>query len=289
MSTVARFAQIWRLDAYAQRTQSLVMAIEKFYPYNAFVDESIQERYGLKATGVAAYVATFSRWLELEKEWRGILNRFEVPLDGKAGHDQPFWHTTDFIAGKQQFQNDWSHEKRDELMERMTMTASEYTTVGVAVSVNNAEFERLLPDDARGFWRDPYFFCVWGMLQSLSTMEERFGVVIHKPLWFLFDPRQKARQFAGEIFYTVKSQSTHPEMFGEMGFGEMWRTPQIQAADLLVYEATRHLIEYQHDQSVGLRKSLQTLGRKKNLFVVEVDEERLRAYVEFARRVQRTE
>jgi hypothetical protein len=208
-------------------------------------------------------VATFDNWLKLENEWMGILRKFEIPLDGKEGHDHA-------------------------LMERLTMTASEYTTIGVSVAVNNEHFQQILPLDVRGFWRDPYFFCAWGLLQSLSTMEERwtFDLGKHKPLWFLFDPRQKARQFAAEIFYNVKSQSKQPNTFGEMGFGEMWRTPQIQATDLLVYEATRHKLEYDHDQSVGLRRSLDTLGRKKRLFAVEVDEEQLRVYVEAAQRKQ---
>jgi len=33
---------------------------------------------GFKATGVAAYVATFDNWLHLEKEWRQILANWSV-------------------------------------------------------------------------------------------------------------------------------------------------------------------------------------------------------------------
>jgi hypothetical protein len=159
------------------------------------------------------------------------------------------------------------------------------------VTVNNEHFERILPSDVLGSWRDPYFFCAWGVLQSLSIMEEKWTIDLetHKPLWFLFDPRQKAKRFAAEIFYTVKSQSTKPDTFGYMGFGEMWRTPQIQATDLLVYEATRHKIEYDHDQNVGLRTSLRTLGRKGRLYAVEVNEEQLQAYTVAAQRKQQEE
>jgi len=58
---------------------SIPVRSHRFYPYNAFVDESIQDqRYGIKANGVAAYVATFDNWLHLEKEWRQILANWSV-------------------------------------------------------------------------------------------------------------------------------------------------------------------------------------------------------------------
>jgi len=145
--------------------------IETFHRYNAFIDESMQERHGLKVTSVGAYVGTFDRWLKFEEEWYGILKSFEIPLDGKPEHTLPFFHMTDFLARQKQFANDWSDNRRDQFMERLTMTISEHTIVGVSVSVNDAEFERVLPPDAHGFWREPYFFCVWGALQSLSIME----------------------------------------------------------------------------------------------------------------------
>jgi len=200
----------------------------------------------------------------------------------------PYFHMTDFLARRRQFANDWSDEKHNQFMERLTMMASEHTIVGVSVSVNDEQFERVLPVEAQGFWREPYFFCVWGALQSLSIMERisRISLELAKPIWCLFDPRQKALEFAVRIFRVVKTQSEQPGTFGEMGFGEMWRTPEIQAADLLVYEGARHLIEKQHNPNAPMRASLQRLGRKQKLFMVEVTEESLRAYVELSRRAR---
>lgn len=260
--------------------------VETIYPYNAFLDESIQNRHGATIVGVAAYVASFDRWLALEVEWRGILKRFEVPLDGKEGHTEPFFHMTDFIARRAQFDNDWWNEKRDAFMERLTTAASEHTVAGVGVCVNAEEYDRVLPKEIQGFWREPYFFCVWGVMQTLSTLEERFSIVLPTPIWCLFDRRQKARRFAPEIFYTVKDQSKSPTTFGQMGFGEMWNTPQLQATDLLVYEATRRKVDCDHEPSIAMRQSLTTLARKKKLLLVDVTEDGLRAYVEFARKAQ---
>src|SRR5260370_3100987 len=95
---------LWGLSESGQREQILAV-VEVYYPYNCFVDESIQERYGVKATGVSAYLATFDNWMKFEEEWRGILDHYKIPLDGKEGHHQRFMHVTDFIARRRQFKH----------------------------------------------------------------------------------------------------------------------------------------------------------------------------------------
>jgi len=230
---------LWGLSKSDQREQ-VSAVIEVYYPYNAFADESIQDRHGIKATGVAAYLATFDNWLKCEEEWRGILRHYKVPLDGKKGHDEPFMHMTDFVAGKKQFHNDWPNAKRDAFMERLTMTISEHTILGVSVSVIDQDFQQALDSSALGFWREPYFFCLWGAITTFMGLDERYeGMALPYPLWFLLGDRQKAREFGARIFHSVRILNGHPERFGSVGFGDAWRTPQIQAADILAYEGVR--------------------------------------------------
>ena len=286
-STVARFAGLWGLDEDAQRRQSLAV-IEVAYPYNVFVDESAQNRYGGKVMAVTAYVGAFDRWLALEYEWRAILERFEVPLDGKPEHTQPFFHMTDFIARQKQFKNAWPDAKRDEFIERLTMTTSEYTILGVGCCVVEEEF-RQLPDDVQNEWREPYYFCIWGILSLLLGVETHYPITIPRPLWFLFDRRKKAVQFAASIFYQVKATKDPTGILGEMGFGEMWKTPQLQAADLLVYETARYKLERDYNLSPSMRKSFEKLKRKNRLLIVYLNREYLDKYVQFVRRAQATE
>ena len=271
----------------AVRTQSLAV-IEVVHPYNAFVDESMQSRYGSTVTAVTAYVGAFDRWLALEDEWRGVLRRFEVPLDGKPEHTEPFFHMTDFIARERQFKNDWPNTKRDEFIERLTMTASEYTTLGVGCCVVDDEF-RQLPKDVQNEWREPYYFCTWGILSLLLGVEQYYPITIPRPLWFLFDRRKKAVELAASIFYHVKATKDPTNMLGEMGFGEMWKTPQLQAADLLVYETARHKLERDYNLSPSMRKSFERLKRKNRLLIVYLNREYLDKYVQFVRRAQAIE
>jgi hypothetical protein len=284
-STVARFAGIWGLTAEDQQRQLLTM-VEVFYPYNVFADESGQSRYGSKAFGVAAYVASFDRWLQQEKEWCGILEKFRVPLDDNPEHTHPFFHTTDFIAREKQFKNDWSNTKRDEFMELLTLTASEHTVCGVSCCVIEQEYDHALPKDIKDQWREPYFFCVWAVLSALVGLERHFTITLPKPLWFLFDRKKKAVKFAGEIFHLMKSVNDPKHVLGEMGFGEMWRTPQLQAADLLVYEMVRRTLDEHHDPKLPLRKSAEKLARKGSLVFINMNTERLERYVQFVREAQ---
>jgi hypothetical protein len=260
--------------------------IKIFYPYNAFIDESIQTRHGSTMVAVTAYVATFERWLKLEEEWRAILRRFRVPLDGKRDHREPFFHMTDFIARKKQFQNDWSDEKRDRFIELLTTTASEHTILGAGCGVLVDEYERAMPDDIRSRWRDPYFFCVWAVLSILMGVERHYRVTLPKPIWCLFDRKQKAQKFAGEIFYTLKRLKDKNAVLREMAFGSMPETPQLQAADLLVYEVCRHRLEAEYNPSAGIRKSMDKLRRKSNLYVMYLDKKRLQRYVEDVRKAE---
>jgi hypothetical protein len=78
------FPMLWGLNQKYQRSQVLAV-IETYYRYNAFVDESMQERHGIRATSVAAYVATFDRWLKFEEEWYSMLNSFQVSIRRQPG------------------------------------------------------------------------------------------------------------------------------------------------------------------------------------------------------------
>ena len=62
--------------------------------------------------------------------------------------------------------------------------------------------------------------------------------------------------------------------------------PPLQAADVLAYEATRHLVEIEHDPKVEPRKPFEVLNRKKNIVLLELRDDMLHQYVEFLREDQ---
>ena len=93
LATVDSFADLWLLSKQ-QRRERVLAVIEVVKPYSVYVDESIQyelpNNQGEKLYAVTAYVATFERWLQLEKQWQDILKSYGSP---------PF-HFTDFMSRK---------------------------------------------------------------------------------------------------------------------------------------------------------------------------------------------
>jgi hypothetical protein len=94
LRSVEAFADLWMLDS-----ETLLMAVNaEDKPWNVYVDESVQSNVTVDDPipkppffySVTAYMATFARWKEFEKQWQMALNHFKSP---------PF-HMTDFMARK---------------------------------------------------------------------------------------------------------------------------------------------------------------------------------------------
>jgi hypothetical protein len=110
-TSVRAFADLWLLTD-AKRRECGLMVIEVIKPHNVYVDESVQHEkphnQGRRLYAVTAYVATFERWVELERRCQEILDNFESP---------PF-HFTDFMSRDGDFKDlDWDDSKRNRYME----------------------------------------------------------------------------------------------------------------------------------------------------------------------------
>jgi hypothetical protein len=72
-------------------------------------------------------------------------------------------------------------------------------------------------------------------------------------------------------------------VFGEIGHGDRLMYPPLQAADLLVYEATRKLIEDEHNSTVAIRRPFKILRRRDKIMPLEIRSDMLQQYVDFMR------
>lgn len=259
------------------------MVIEVVRPYNVYVDESIQyekpDGTGRLLYAVTAYVATFDRWIELEQRWQEILCNFESP---------PF-HFMDFMSRKGEFQGlDWSNDKRNSYMELLCATAAEHTIAGVGCAVFQDDYEHALPDDLRALWTDPYYFCIYGTLSLIEGMQRQVGIILPRPLCFLFEEK---RGFAGAAlrmfteFKEILEQTNSPNagLFGYAAFGPKRQFTPLQAADLLVGVINRRFREMVFKLPYKMQKPLDRLNRKGNLLISLPDKERLQQYVQFLR------
>lgn len=274
---IVRFAASLRI-AETAFAECAVVTVRIAPPFHVYVDDSTQNRHGKKIVAIAAYLATVDAWARFEKDWAGVLRRGPFP----------YFHTTDFLARKPPFQNDWSNDRRNEFMERITVTASEYPILGVGAALVCDEYERLFPSDIQEGWRDPRLFAFHTLLAWLhGTITAPDSVLsVPKPLHFLIE---RQRGFVGnaiELFLAIKQKFDATGLFGEIQQGDAITYPPLQAVDVLAYEATRKLVEGEYNPEAEMRKPFAVLNRKNNIMPLELREDMLNAYVEFLREDQ---
>lgn len=267
-------ARCWRIGEknFAERT---IVAVNIIPPYHVYIDDSTQDRYGKKVVAIGAYVATVEAWARFERDWSGVLRRGPFP----------YFHTTDFFARQPPFQNNWTNEKRNEFMERITITASEYPILGVEAAILCEEYEQIFPREIKDGWRDPRLFALHSLLVWLHGMiaHKDSRLSVPKPLHFLIERQKGFVDKAIKLFLAIKAKFDTTGVLGEIGCGDRLTYPPLQAADLLVYEATRNLIEGEHNPAAETRKPFEKLKRQHNIMPLELRGEILRQYVKFLR------
>jgi hypothetical protein len=173
-------------------------------------------------------------------------------------------------------------------MERVTMTASEYPTLGIGCAIICDEYERAFPPDISEDWKDPRYFALFCLLALLSeTMDKKnTRLTLPQPLYFLIERQKHFVGNAIELFLAYKDKMDKEHRFADMAVGSRDDYLPLQAADLLVYETTRKLVEEEHDPHAGLRKPFNNLRRKDNLVLLDLRQDLLTKYVELLRQEQ---
>lgn len=283
LASVEAFADLWLLDGY-QRRELMLVAIEVIKPFNVYVDESIQyekpDNRGRMLYAVTAYTATFDKWIALEAEWQRHLDLFGSP---------PF-HFTDFMSRGGDFANlEWSNSQRNDFIELLCVTAASHTIAGFGCGIYQDDYEKALPEDLREAWKDPYYFCIYGMLSLIEGAGRRnIGVSLPRPLYFLFEEKQAFSGAALRLFTEFKevlekTNSPNADLFGYASFGPKKSFKPLQAADLLVSVVNRRFKEMVFKLPSKMAKPLDRLNRKRNVFVAFPNKQLLAQYVEFLR------
>ena len=251
------------------------MTIEIHKPYQVYLDDSTQDRHGQKVVAITGYLATVEASLKFEDDWRGVLRRGPFP----------YFHATDFLARQPPFNNGWSDAERNEFTERITVTASGYPTLGIGCAIICDEYERAFPTDISEEWKDPRLFALFGLLCLLSgtTDKKNTRFTFPQPLHFLVERQKHFVGNAIELFYAYKDKMDKEHRFADIAHGSREEYLPLQAADLLVYETTRKLVEQIHDPHATMRKPFGNLARKGNLVLLDLPEDMLRKYVELLR------
>jgi hypothetical protein len=180
---------------------------------------------------------------------------------------------TDFIARQGEFKNDWSNDKRNQFMERLTTTATEHTIIGLGCAIFRDEYERAIDKRVKQQYKHPYYFCLKTCIDLLVNWPHSLS--LPKPIQFLFDRKPGWVGVAGEVFYEMKDRGFQ-EWLGDMAYGSKETYKPLQAADLIVYEIARFLDVTADNPDAKLRPSMEVLSKKFNILATFPREEGLR-------------
>jgi hypothetical protein len=280
-----------RCDGNAPRESSLAdlalfLGAEYLAVLAAFLDESLQQDYGVFA--VAGYIFKPDGSQRLKKRWNEVLNSYDPPLTR--------FHMTDFESSLGEFDG-WEQPKRHDLLDRLAkiIHASAWIQIGVVVDLQ--AFAALSASDramlSTGLVEPtPYAYAALHFMGSASNVIVE-GQAEGESVAFVLD-NVPSKQGAPRITSEFEFVRDHPEIAAE--FADKWhsvtwarsdKTPEIQAADILVYEYAKEYARRirRHRRRVRFSWTLLTEGiHEKNRRERILDAERLAHDVEYNRK-----
>jgi hypothetical protein len=153
---------------------------------------------------VAGYLFEKERCKELDLKWKEVLDRFQLPYFrmSACAHNnlphpvEPFGHL--------------SPEECIEAEKAMIALINEHATLGVAVTVNEVDYETWLDGRGRILAGDAYTYCCWQILAGIRS-------------WI------NANNFQGDIAYFFESgHASEPEANALMN--RIFKDPQLRAS-----------------------------------------------------------
>ncbi|MGA9996251.1 MAG: DUF3800 domain-containing protein [Pyrinomonadaceae bacterium] len=195
--------------------------------FSAYFDES--GTHDSRILTVAGYVATVEQWAEFAREWNEVLKKEGVKI----------FHMKDFENGYGEFTEEkgWTKERKINFQNRLIGIIKRRVTTGVYTSVDILAYEELMTGWRRTKNGSPYNFCVTacigqiGLLWSYFKREEPIAYVIEHGAGYNHEVSEAFR------LTFVDEQRRHMFRLGSLTFETKDRAVQLQAADMLAYEA----------------------------------------------------
>ncbi|MFZ0888690.1 MAG: DUF3800 domain-containing protein [Candidatus Binataceae bacterium] len=242
----------------------------------AFLDDSgSHDERGLepgsRVVATAGFVMLGERRPAFERDWSTILREFGV-------HE---FHMKDFAHGHGEFQG-WPQQRRDSLLGKLTAVVHEYALIGIGGLILVRDYEYVLPDWLKAEIGHPvcmaFAVCLEEFVRFLNGIEVRVRAPAEK-IEIVFDRMPGYYEQLMGIHQRQKERDDRWDVLGGLRFGSRLEVPQIQAADLIVYEFRKELDRMHYDDGRPQRRSMEALRARQNLVVGYMDAERLTEFV----------
>ena len=188
----------------------------------AYFDESIAQQ-GPRILCVAGYIIKASQTKHFHRKWNRVLKRYCLP----------YFRMTACAHGNYPF-NQLTPEDCIEVEKQMIACIKRRTTLGLAITVDVDEFNRLRPESS--LLGSPYTFCahwiIGGVIWWIKQSQYKGDVA------YFFEAGHKSQSEANRIMDEVfrVPQLREASRYAQHGFVKKTQAPVVQAADLLAWQ-----------------------------------------------------
>lgn len=223
----------------------------------AYFDESYNQRTAKNPNTplfytVACWLSTVEQWKKFGKKWTAILHGVGI---------QNF-HMKDYESRQKEYK-DWPNAKRIKVLQQLHSAIKQHKVYGCSITVNcNAYDVQVKPllMYRKHLGMSYYGFCVQRCIMEMNEWCDKKQYP--GPIQYMFAELQKQ---AGALDRIFVEQLRDQELKGKYRLSGTWTkalaacVPQLQAADIIAYEANKWAVEYMNKGEPVMRKSLENL------------------------------
>lgn len=216
-----------------------------------YLDESYSHPPAPLVYTVAGYISTDIEWRKFQKEWRRELD--------KAGID--FFHMTNYESRVKEYE-DWSNEKRIEVLRRLHRTIHRRVLTGFAASVVVADYNELINPSIRMGFGEPHEFAVIACMKHIRLWSNTRGH--HEPIAYVLESGSDRQKIVNRSFQHayMDEEKRREYRIGSWTFADKRDLNPLQAADILAYENTKEMCRrLDKNTTRPVRRSIQNLTK----------------------------
>jgi hypothetical protein len=199
----------------------------------------------------ACLVSDVMRWESYESEWNSVLD--------EAGIRESGFHMAKFVARRSPFDG-WTEDKRDKVIKALIGTIERHVFAGMATAVVKKVYDTYVTGRLRA--RLGNYHYTSAVQSCLAFVEEwRRSSVVLEPMQYVFDRMGSGKHEIIKLFDDIAKR----EMAVAFGiepngyaFNNKRLVVQLQAADILAWEAYRYARDHQSTDRTA-RKSFQSM------------------------------
>lgn len=202
---------------------------------------------------IGCWLSTVDKWKKFGKRWKRILKT--------AGVDH--FHMNKYESRHPPY-NEWSESKRIRVLQELHGAIKDYTIYGNAIVVNRADWDEIIKPDKRvraAFGYTPYGLGVLASMIMMSGWCDLNGY--DEPISYLFAhlPGQgRALDTFFNGFLCDPGLKKKHRLTGIWSKGLAKEVAQLQAADIIAYEAMKRVANLASPDTKRLRESLRNLN-----------------------------